>query len=124
MKTKKNILYILLIMIISATLHVSASSKLGDAGAGDYSCEGIPPEKAEQITKDILKTQDDSAVQPNSVLCNTAGHDISHGKVVMKEHKIYSDNPRCARTTAFVDFCTRCCYFKITSRTGGRIVCC
>ena len=82
-------------------------------------------EKAEHIFNVMFGVESSATAQPASIFC-LFGHSISTGTMTATQHNVYSSNPRCSRTTAFVELCTRsgCSYFSVISESTVRIGCC
>jgi len=128
-KTKKMLLFVLTIILISAISFTAfpaiATSRIELNNEVEYTYEGISAEKAKQIVSAMSGLQDNTIVQPDSIFC-LFGHSISTGVIITTEHRVYSDNPRCYRTTDSIEYCTRnsCSYFAVTGTRGSRIGCC
>jgi hypothetical protein len=125
-KNKRKILFAVIIAIVSTfTMTAFQAYAVNETGISNiqYSYEGIPEEKAEQIVKSIYGIPDDM-IQPFSLLC-LFGHSIQTGSITTTEHNYYSTAPRCRETVSYVDYCTRsgCDYFVIKSTYYGRTGC-
>jgi hypothetical protein len=129
-KVNKKALLILSMLLISTVmltaLQVTAVSDdtLDDI---EYYSDDIPEEKLEQIVKAMFEMTVNAGIgiSPASILC-IFGHNIQTGTTTIIEHRFWVAAPRCRRTLAQVQFCTRnsCSYFVTLSESVGRIVCC
>ena len=131
---KKKILFALTIAIASAFLFMSASAatassrvSLDDVNEVSFSYEGMSTEKAEQILRAMFEGSeeyDDYYISERGLICAIFGHNLNFGVITTIWHRQYPTAPRCREERAFIEYCTRCSHFRVTSETTGRTFCC
>lgn len=136
MKKFLPILLILTILISTFTLNVNAreDSTYNILFANQtYSNEKETTEIIsidESLTKEQVNSFLDyltgaEATESKGLTCFLFGHDLVYeGSVVIMEHKVYADSPRCVRKVYDLYSCSRCSHEKYDLISSRRIDCC
>ena len=130
---KKKILFVLTIaiatvfLLMSAVATASSGVSLYDLDEVSFSYEGMSTERAEQVLRAMFggsEDYNDYYISERGLICAIFGHNLNFGTMITVWHRQYPTAPRCRETVSFIEFCTRCSHFRVTSEFTGRIFCC